>query len=159
MPPSPAIHGSDTRVQEHCNAAVYYVPAPPSHLGDLFSLDDVAAIDVPPALPAGIPGLATVRLEGPSGPLGANVMTIDGVRGVRFAVWAPNASRVAVVGDFNTWDARRHPMRLRHSAGIWELFIPRIGAGARYKFDIIGAGGIRVPLKADPVAQQTDPLA
>src|SRR4051794_12237812 len=88
--------------------------------------------------------------------LGANVLTIDGVRGVRFAVWAPNASRVAVVGDFNAWDARRHPMRLRHSAGIWELFIPRAGAGARYKFDIIGAGGIRVPLKADPVAQQTE---
>jgi 1,4-alpha-glucan branching enzyme len=89
--------------------------------------------------------------------LGANVMTIDGVRGVRFAVWAPNASRVAVVGDFNSWDARRHPMRLRHSAGIWELFIPRVAAGARYKYDIIGAGGIRVPLKADPVAQQSEP--
>ena len=59
--------------------------------------------------------------------LGANVLTIDGVRGARFAVWAPNASRVAVVGDFNSWDARRHPMRLRHSAGIWELFIPRVG--------------------------------
>jgi 1,4-alpha-glucan branching enzyme len=88
--------------------------------------------------------------------LGANVLTIEGVRGVRFAVWAPNASRVAVVGDFNAWDARRHPMRLRHSAGIWELFVPRVAAGARYKYDIIGAGGIRVPLKADPVAQQSE---
>ena len=56
--------------------------------------------------------------------LGANVMTIDGVSGTRFAVWAPNAGRVAVVGDFNAWDARRHPMRLRHGAGIWELFVP-----------------------------------
>ena len=89
--------------------------------------------------------------------LGANVLTVDGVRGVRFAVWAPNASRVAVVGDFNAWDARRHAMRLRHSAGIWELFVPRVTPGARYKYDIIGAGGIRVPLKADPVAQQSEP--
>ena len=54
-------------------------------------------------------------------------MTIDGVRGTRFAVWAPNARRVAVVGDFNAWDARRHPMRLRHGAGVWELFVPRVG--------------------------------
>ena len=88
--------------------------------------------------------------------LGANVMTIDGVRGTRFAVWAPNAGRVAVVGDFNSWDARRHPMRLRHGAGIWELFVPRVTDGARYKFDIVGAGGIRVTQKADPVAQQTE---
>ena len=82
-------------------------------------------------------------------------MTIDGVRGTRFAVWAPNAGRVAVIGDFNAWDARRHPMRLRHSAGVWELFIPRVTEGARYKFDIVGAGGYRVPQKADPLAQQS----
>jgi 1,4-alpha-glucan branching enzyme len=88
--------------------------------------------------------------------LGANVMTIDGVRGTRFAVWAPNASRVAVVGDFNSWDARRHAMRLRHSAGIWELFVPRVTESARYKFDIVGAGDVRLPQKADPVAQQTE---
>jgi 1,4-alpha-glucan branching enzyme len=88
--------------------------------------------------------------------LGANAVTMDGVRGVRFAVWAPNANRVAVVGDFNSWDARRHAMRLRHGAGIWELFIPRVTPGAHYKFDIVGAGGIRVPLKSDPVAQQTE---
>jgi 1,4-alpha-glucan branching enzyme len=77
--------------------------------------------------------------------LGANVMTIDGVRGVRFAVWAPNASRVAVVGDFNSWDARRPsdaaaPQR-RHLGAV----LPRVAPGARYKYDIIGAGGIRVP--------------
>ncbi len=88
--------------------------------------------------------------------LGANVVTIDGVRGTRFAVWAPNAQRVAVIGDFNTWDARRHPMRLRHSAGIWELFVPRVAEGARYKFDIIGAGGMHLPSKADPVARQAE---
>ena len=51
---------------------------------------------------------------------------VDGVPGVRFAVWAPNARRVSVVGDFNTWDGRRHPMRLRHEAGVWEIFVPRL---------------------------------
>ena len=89
--------------------------------------------------------------------LGANVVTAEGVQGVRFAVWAPNAERVAVIGDFNSWDARRHPMRLRVPSGIWELFVPRLGAGARYKFDIVGAGGMRLPGKADPVAQQAEP--
>ena len=56
--------------------------------------------------------------------LGAHPMRVDGVLGVRFAVWAPNARRVSVVGDFNEWDGRRHPMRMRHGAGVWELFIP-----------------------------------
>ena len=88
--------------------------------------------------------------------LGAQTVVIDGVPGVRFAVWAPNASRVAVVGDFNSWDRRRHPMRVRHGAGIWELFIPRVSVGSRYKYDILGAGGIPVPWKADPVARQTE---
>ncbi|MFO1159471.1 MAG: 1,4-alpha-glucan branching protein GlgB [Reyranellaceae bacterium] len=88
---------------------------------------------------------------------GANARTLDGVTGVGFAVWAPNAQRVAVVGDFNGWDSRRHPMRLRHPAGVWELFVPRIAPGTRYKFDIIGAGGIKLPEKADPVAQQSEP--
>ena len=60
--------------------------------------------------------------------------------GVRFAVWAPNARRVSVVGDFNTWDGRRHPMRLRHDAGVWEMFMPRLDAGERYKYEIVGAG-------------------
>src|SRR5438309_577973 len=92
------------------------------------------------------PPLAGGDADALAGALGANVLTIDGVRGVRFAVWAPNASRVAVVGDFNAWDARRHPMRLRHSAGIWELFVPRVTPGTCYKYDIVGAGGIRVPL-------------
>ncbi len=61
--------------------------------------------------------------------LGSRPVTVDGVPGVRFAVWAPNARRVSVVGDFNSWDGRRHPMRLRHQAGVWELFVPRVGAG------------------------------
>ncbi|MGZ5909495.1 MAG: GlgB N-terminal domain-containing protein, partial [Reyranella sp.] len=89
--------------------------------------------------------------------LGANVVTVEGVQGVRFAVWAPNAECVALVGDFNSWDARRHPMRLRVPSGIWELFVPRLDAGAIYKFDIVGAGGMRLPGKADPVAQQAEP--
>lgn len=89
--------------------------------------------------------------------LGAHVHQIEGVRGVRFAVWAPNAQRVSVVGDFNQWDGRRHPMRLRHSAGIWELFIPHIPAGCYYKYEILSkAGGGVLPLKSDPVAWQTE---
>jgi 1,4-alpha-glucan branching enzyme len=89
--------------------------------------------------------------------MGANAMTLDGVAGVRFSVWAPNASRVAVVGDFNSWDSRRHPMRLRFPAGVWELFVPRIAPGTRYKFDITGPGGVLQPQKADPLAQQAEP--
>jgi 1,4-alpha-glucan branching enzyme len=88
--------------------------------------------------------------------LGAQATVLDGVPGTRFAVWAPNASRVAVVGDFNGWDRRRHPMRVRHGAGIWELFIPRVSVGSRYKYDILGPGGAPVPWKADPIARQTE---
>jgi 1,4-alpha-glucan branching enzyme len=88
---------------------------------------------------------------------GAQAMTVDGVPGVRFAVWAPSARRVAVVGGFNAWDTRRHPMRVRYPAGVWELFVPRIGSGEHYKYDIVGPDGARVPLKADPVARQTEP--
>ncbi|HEY0844262.1 MAG TPA: 1,4-alpha-glucan branching protein GlgB [Noviherbaspirillum sp.] len=88
--------------------------------------------------------------------LGANPMTIDGVAGTRFAVWAPNARRVSVVGDFNQWDGRRHPMRLRFEAGVWELFIPRLRSGARYQYEIVGVDGNVLPLKADPVARATE---
>jgi len=88
--------------------------------------------------------------------LGAQAMDIDGVVGVRFALWAPNAQRVSVVGDFNLWDERRHPMRLRHSAGVWELFIPQLAVGARYKYSLIGAHGERLPQKADPLARATE---
>ena len=89
--------------------------------------------------------------------LGANALTVDGVPGVRFAVWAPNAERVAVIGDFNSWDRRRHPMRRRFPSGIWELFVPRLQAGAHYKFDLVGPGGMHLPDKADPLAQQAEP--
>jgi 1,4-alpha-glucan branching enzyme len=88
--------------------------------------------------------------------LGAQPMTVDGVPGVRFAVWAPNAQRVSVVGDFNSWDGRRNPMRLRPGAGIWELFIPRLGPGERYKYELIGPYGQLLPQKADPVARSSE---
>jgi len=85
--------------------------------------------------------------------LGAQLITIGDVPGVRFAVWAPNARRVSVVGNFNNWDGRRNPMRLRLGAGIWEIFIPRLAAGEVYQYEILGQHGI-LPLKADPVARQ-----
>ena len=86
---------------------------------------------------------------------GAQPTEIDGVTGVAFSVWAPNARRVSVVGEFNTWDGRRHPMRLRHSAGVWELFVPRLTAGELYKFEIAGQDG-SVIQKADPLARATE---
>jgi 1,4-alpha-glucan branching enzyme len=89
--------------------------------------------------------------------LGAHSMSIDGVDGVRFAVWAPNASRVSVVGNFNSWDGRRHPMRLRHEAGVWELFLPSLQPGEAYKYEIRAADGRTLPLKADPVAAWAEP--
>jgi 1,4-alpha-glucan branching enzyme len=84
--------------------------------------------------------------------LGAQPMTCEGAPGVRFAVWAPNARRVSVIGAFNTWDGRRHPMRLRHDCGVWEIFIPRLGAGELYKYEILGADG-RLTERADPLAR------
>jgi 1,4-alpha-glucan branching enzyme len=83
--------------------------------------------------------------------LGAHPMTLEGVAGVAFAVWAPNAQRVSVVGDFNYWDGRRHPMRKRVEAGVWEIFIPGVQAGALYKYELIGANGGLLPQKTDPV--------
>ncbi len=81
--------------------------------------------------------------------LGAHVVTLLGVRGVRFAVWAPNAIVVTVVGDFNDWDTRRHPMRLR-TGGIWELFIPGIGEGTRYKYAVKSRFRGYSQMKSDP---------
>ncbi|MBX5176231.1 1,4-alpha-glucan branching protein GlgB [Rhizobium lentis] len=88
--------------------------------------------------------------------LGAVEMSVDDVAGVRFAVWAPNARRVSVVGDFNAWDGRRNPMRLRQPAGVWELFVPRLAPGERYKFEIIDPHGNCLPQKADPVARASE---
>ncbi len=83
--------------------------------------------------------------------LGAHPMRHEGVDGTAFTVWAPNARRVSVVGEFNYWDGRRHPMRHRHRPGCWEIFLPGVGPGARYKFEIVGVAGDLQPLKADPV--------
>ena len=89
--------------------------------------------------------------------LGSHAMMVDGVPGVRFAVWAPNATRVSVIGDFNTWDGRRHPMRLRHGAGVWEIFVPRLAPGALYKYELLGPDGALLPQKSDPVAWRAEP--
>ena len=84
--------------------------------------------------------------------LGAHPKSMDGVNGVNFAVWAPSAQRVSVVGDFNNWDGRRHSMRLHPGCGVWEIFIPGVPLGAAYKLEIKGVGGAVKDLKADPVA-------
>ncbi len=83
--------------------------------------------------------------------LGAHVTEMEGTQGVVFAVWAPNARRVSVVGGFNNWDGRRHPMRRHPGAGLWEIFIPGLRAGERYKYEIKTANGALL-LKADPYA-------
>lgn len=87
--------------------------------------------------------------------LGAAPRRLDNVEGVAFSVWAPNARRVSLIGDFNGWDGRRHPMRQRHAAGVWEIFIPRLGTGERYKFEVEGADGV-VRRKADPLARASE---
>lgn len=81
--------------------------------------------------------------------LGAQLRTIDGVSGASFAVWAPNAQRISVVGDFNNWDGRCHPMRSLGSSGVWEIFIPGVGEGAHYKYEVRNASG-HIVLKTDP---------
>ena len=87
--------------------------------------------------------------------LGAHVREMDGVRGTAFAVWAPSGRAVSVVGDFNFWDGRVHPMRTLGASGIWELFLPGIEAGAHYKYEILAPDG-EIRLKADPIAFATE---
>ena len=88
--------------------------------------------------------------------LGAHRVTKDGVDGTRFAVWAPNATRVSVVGDFNFWDGRRHPMRLHRECGVWEIFLPGVQLGARYKYEIRAHDGQVLPQRADPYALRAE---
>ncbi|MFK7879539.1 1,4-alpha-glucan branching protein GlgB [Roseobacter sp.] len=83
--------------------------------------------------------------------LGAHVMEHEDVAGTHFAVWAPNAARVSVVGDFNAWDGRRHLLRRRGQTGVWEIFVPAISEGEVYKFEVLGADRQLLPQKADPV--------
>jgi len=85
--------------------------------------------------------------------LGANPMEFKGVTGVRFVVWAPNARKVALVGDFNNWDDRVHVMRLHYESGIWEIFLPQAQPGDHYKYAIQSADGSQLPLKSDPYAR------
>ena len=84
--------------------------------------------------------------------LGAHPILHEGADGVHFALWAPNARRVSVVGDFNDWNGLRHPMRKRADIGVWEIFIPDIGIDRAYKYEIVGPDGVVLPLKADPFA-------
>ena len=86
--------------------------------------------------------------------LGAHRRRHEGVEGVHFAVWAPNAQRVSVVGDFNGWDGRRLSMRKRIESGIWEIFAPGVAPGTRYKYEILSRDGELLPLKADPAGFQ-----
>ena len=88
--------------------------------------------------------------------LGAHPMRHQDAWGVHFAVWAPDARRVSVVGDFNAWDGRRAQMRRRIDSGLWEIFIPEIGEGAVYKYEIIGPAGELLPLKADPFGTRAE---
>ncbi len=85
--------------------------------------------------------------------LGARLTCVDGIDGCQFAVWAPAAQRVSVIGDFNDWDGRRHPMRCRGATGIWELFVPGLAAGQAYKYEIVGPHGHLVK-KTDPYARR-----
>jgi 1,4-alpha-glucan branching enzyme len=89
--------------------------------------------------------------------LGAHHLVHEGIEGVAFAVWAPNARALSVVGDFNGWDARRMPMRHRGSSGFWELFVPGLRSGYLYKYRILGPDGAVLPLKADPHAERAEP--
>ena len=84
--------------------------------------------------------------------MGAHPCTQDGVEGTSFAVWAPNAKRVSVVGDFNGWDGRRHIMRFHSTCGVWEMFVPHVQSGDVYKFEVKSDKGDVMPLKADPYA-------
>ena len=88
--------------------------------------------------------------------MGAHAATMLGLSGTRFAVWAPNASRVSVVGDFNHWDGRQNPMRLRRECGVWEIFLPGVQAGAHYKYELCAGDGQVLPLRADPYALRAE---
>ncbi len=84
--------------------------------------------------------------------LGSHLRSVDGIAGIHFVLWAPNAGRVSVVGDFNRWDGRRHPMTSRGATGLWELFIPGLGDGTLYKYEIRPRDRDEILLKADPYA-------
>jgi 1,4-alpha-glucan branching enzyme len=88
--------------------------------------------------------------------LGAHCQVVDGVAGVRFRVWAPNAERVSLVGDFNAWDGRRNPLANLGASGVWELFMPDLAPGTLYKFEIRHRGSGAILVKSDPYARQAE---
>ncbi len=124
------------RVERHDGSEIHHDPY---SFGAFLSHDDLTRI--------GDPTSDAVYKK-----LGAHFLDLGGIQGFLFTVWAPNARRVSVVGDFNGWDGRRHPMRRRHEGGIWELFIPDVTPDQRYKFEILGLHGNLLALKADPIA-------
>ncbi len=113
---------------------------PPVDHGDLAGVNETTA---------GVGGASVDSCDAGTGSPGAAMDAGDAAAGTRFAVWAPNAERVSVVGPFNHWDGNVHVMRSRASSGIWELKIPGIGPGTAYKYEIRGRDG-RLFLKADP---------
>jgi 1,4-alpha-glucan branching enzyme len=155
------------------------VQAEQKHPSGLFeALLERTSMPVRYRLEVDYPGGATVELDDPYGflptlgeldlhlaaqgrheqlyeKLGAHVLEVDGVVGTAFAVWAPSARSASVVGDFNDWDGRIHPMRSLGASGIWELFVPGVEEGARYKYELRTEAGY-VQLRADPVAQATE---
>jgi 1,4-alpha-glucan branching enzyme len=153
----------DPRRMERLHAAGLFEAVFPDH-SEAFSYrlevtagDGVTEIDDPYRFPSTLSDydrhlFAEGTHYGASDKLGAHPREMEGMPGVVFAVWAPNAQRVSVVGDFNRWDGRRHPMRLHPRNGIWEIFIPGLAEGARYKFEILAHSGELRPLKADPYA-------
>jgi 1,4-alpha-glucan branching enzyme len=123
--------------------------------------DTVQEIEDPYAFPPILGEMDTYLLaEGthrtPWSVLGAHPVLLEGTEGVAFTLWAPNASSASVVGDFNQWDGRRHPMRHRHDCGCWELFVPSLDPGARYKFELKSRNGHTLPQKADPYALRAE---
>ncbi len=118
--------------------------------GQIVTFHDPYAIHQPSFTPADGRAFQQGTLDALFAKLGAHPQVKEGVGGVNFALWAPNASRVSVVGPFNQWDGRRHPLE-RHEAGVWELFVPGIGPGELYKYEIRNGEGA-VFLKTDPFA-------
>ncbi|NNE62430.1 MAG: 1,4-alpha-glucan branching enzyme, partial [Woeseia sp.] len=123
---------------------------------------DVSIIEDPYALPS-LLGDLDLHLLGEGRhldideTLGSRFTQLDGIEGTRFAVWAPNAFRVSVVGSFNDWDGRRHPMRCHPANGVWEIFVPGVMPGALYKYELLDANGQLLPLKTDPLANYYEP--
>ncbi|HEU5085428.1 MAG TPA: 1,4-alpha-glucan branching protein GlgB [Acidimicrobiales bacterium] len=149
---------------EHLLGGVFEIPVPrapqasdPVHVSyDAFDVDIVDPYRFWPTL-----GEVDLHLIGEGrherlwSVLGARPMEHDGVEGIAFSVWAPAARAVRVVGDWNSWDGRIHPMRALGASGVWELFVPEAEVGQRYRYEIVGADG-HLRLKSDPLARQAE---